>query len=69
MSDFFQAGPITTFTRLRDRPLVEVDEAIGRHTRQARAALLVPCLVGEMERPALARICDEVSQLPYLDAS
>lgn len=68
MGDFFQAGPITTLTRLAERPLVELDETIARHTRQARAALLIPCLVGEMERPALARICDEVSQLPYLDA-
>ena len=68
MSDFFQAGPITTLTRLSERPLVEMDEAVARHTRQARAALLVPCLVTELERPALARICDEVSQLPYLDA-
>ncbi|HTS02337.1 MAG TPA: glycosyl transferase [Thermoanaerobaculia bacterium] len=68
MSDFFQAGPITTLTRLKERPLVELDEAIARHTRLARAALLIPCLVDEMERPALARICDEVSQLSYLDS-
>ena len=52
MSDFFQAGPITTLTRLSERPLVEMDEAVARHTRQARPALLVPCLVTELERPA-----------------
>jgi glucosyl-3-phosphoglycerate synthase len=68
VSDFYQAGPITTLTRLTQRPLVEIDEAIARHTRRARAALLMPCLVTELERPALARICDEVSQLPYLDS-
>ena len=68
MSDFYQAGSITTLTRLADRPLVELDEAVARHTRRARAALLIPCLVTELERPALARICDEVSQLPYLES-
>ncbi len=68
MSDFYQAGPIMTLTRLAERPLVELDEAIGRHTHRARAALLMPCLIDELERPALARICAEVSQLAYLDS-
>ena len=67
MSDFFQAGSITTLTRLGSRPTRELDEAIARNVSRAHAALLVPCLVSELERPALARICDEVSQLPYLD--
>ena len=67
MSDFLQGGGITTLTRLGQRPLVELEDAISRHTRRTRAALLVPCLVDEMDRPALARICDEVAKAPYLD--
>lgn len=67
MSDFHQSGPVTTLTRLGSRPLVEIEEAVARHTRRARAALLIPCLVSEMDRPALARICDEVKQSPFLD--
>ncbi len=67
MSDFFQGGPVTTLTRLGARPLVELEEAITRYTHRNRAALLIPCLVSELERPALARICDEVAQAPYLD--
>ncbi len=67
MSDFAQTGPITTITRLGNRPLVELEDALVRHTRRAKAALLVPCLVSELERPALVRICDEVAKVPYID--
>lgn len=67
MSDFHQHGAITTLTRLGNRPLVELEDALSRHTRRNRAALLIPCLVSEMERPALARICEEIAKVPYLD--
>jgi glucosyl-3-phosphoglycerate synthase len=67
MADFHQLGNISSLTRLGSRPLVELEDAISRHTRRNRAALLIPCLVTEMDRPALARICDEVAQAPYLD--
>ena len=67
MSDFFQSGSITTLTRLGERPLVELDDAIGRHTRRNRAALLIPCLLTELDRPALAGICDEIAKTPFLD--
>lgn len=67
MSDFAQYGPITTLTRLGSRPLVEMEDALVRHTRRNKAALLMPCLVSEMERPALGRICDEIAKAPYLD--
>ncbi len=67
MSDFAQNGIVTTLTRLGNRPLVELEDALVRHTRRNRAALLIPCLVSELDRPALARICDEISRAPYLD--
>ncbi len=67
MSDFHQSGSITTLTRLGSRPLVEMEDAITRHTRRNRAALLIPCLLTELDRPALAQICDEVAKVPYLD--
>ncbi len=67
MSDFLQTGSLTTLTRLGARPTHELEEAIARHTRRNRAALLVPCLVTEMDRPALLRICDQLSDVPYLD--
>ena len=67
MADFQQAGSITTLARLGTRPTAELEEAIARYTRRRRAALLIPCLVSELERPALARICDEVAAIPYLD--
>ena len=67
MSDFAQFGPITTLTRLGSRPLVELEDALVRHTRRNKAALLIPSLVSELERPALARICEEIAKVPYLD--
>jgi glucosyl-3-phosphoglycerate synthase len=67
MSDFQQQGPITTLTRLGARPLVELEDAIARYTRRNRAALLIPCLITELDRPALAQICDEVAKAPFLD--
>jgi glucosyl-3-phosphoglycerate synthase len=67
MSDFHQAGPFATLARLGSRPLVELEDAIVRYTRRSRAALLIPCLVTEMDRPALARICDEIAGARYLD--
>jgi glucosyl-3-phosphoglycerate synthase len=67
VSDFHQSGPVTTLSRLGARPLVEIEEAVARHTRRYRAALLIPCLVSEMDRPALLRICDEIRESPFLD--
>ena len=67
MSDFAQYGPITTLTRLGNRPLVELEDALVRHTRRNKAALLIPSLISELERPALLKICDEIAQAPYLD--
>ena len=67
MSDFHQTGTVTTLQRLGERPLVELEDAIVRATRRSRAALLIPCLIDELERPALLRICDEIAQVPYLD--
>lgn len=67
MSDFCQFGPITTLTRLGNRPLKELEDAVGRHTRRNKAALLIPCLLTELDRPALARICDEIAKASYLD--
>lgn len=67
MTDFFQAGPITTLTRLGDRPVEALEDAVSRHTRRNRAALLIPCLVSEMDGPALGPICDQLAKVPYLD--
>ena len=46
---------------------MELEDAIARYTRRNRAALLIPCLVSELERPALARICDELSEARFLE--
>jgi glucosyl-3-phosphoglycerate synthase len=46
---------------------VELEDAIVRHTRRNKTALLVPCLVSELERPALLKICEELAMVPYLD--
>lgn len=67
MSDFAQSGPIATLTRLGERPVDELEQGISRHTRRNKAAVLIPSLVTEMDRPALAGICDVLRTVPYLD--
>ncbi len=67
MSDFLQSGPVATLTRLGHRAVDELEDAITRHTRRNRAALLIPCLVTEMDGPALGPICNELAKVPYLD--
>ncbi len=67
MSDFAQTGVIATLTRLKERPLQELEDSLFEYTRRDRAALMIPCLVSEMDRPALARICDELRNTRYLD--
>jgi glucosyl-3-phosphoglycerate synthase len=67
VSDFFQNGVITTLHRLGS-PSHEVLEAeLRTHSRTNPVALVIPCLITELERPALAAIVQELSRIDYLD--
>jgi glucosyl-3-phosphoglycerate synthase len=66
MSDFHQSGPITALPRLVGRPVEELEAEIGQLVGKFPAALVIPMIPGEMDRPALGRIVDELAQTSYL---
>lgn len=67
MSDFFQNGNITTLHNLTDRNLSELEWDLVNFSRQKPMALILPSLFSELEGEALARILDELEQVPYLN--
>lgn len=68
MSDFHQAGVVTTLHRLRDRPIEEIEASIRALIPKFPISLVIPMIPSEMERPALAGILDELCQVDYLDS-
>jgi glucosyl-3-phosphoglycerate synthase len=68
MSDFQQSGPVTAMPRLLARPVEDLEKQIAALTPKFPVALVVPMIPSEMERPALARILDELCQVEYLDS-
>jgi glucosyl-3-phosphoglycerate synthase len=67
MSDFHQSGPVTALPRLVDRPVDEMEARIRALSRRFPVALVLPMVPDEMDRPALAGILRELSQVSYLD--
>ena len=67
MSDFFQNGVITTLHRLGRAADEKLDAELFRHTRTNPVSLIIPCLITELERPAIARIVETLSRVEYLD--
>jgi glucosyl-3-phosphoglycerate synthase len=68
LSDFHQAGVVTTLHRLRDRPIEEIEASIRALIPKFPISLVIPMIPSEMERPALAGILDELCQVDYLDS-
>lgn len=66
MSDFHQWGPVTALPRLRELPVGELESKIATLTPKFPVSLVIPMIPAEMERPALAGIVDELSQVTYL---
>ena len=68
VSDFHQNGLVTSLPRLRDRPLEELENHILRLSPKFPVSLVLPMVPDEMDRPALARIRDELREIRYLDS-
>jgi glucosyl-3-phosphoglycerate synthase len=68
MSDFQQFGPVTSLPRLLSQPVEELEALILALTPKFPVSLVIPMIPSEMERPALARILAELSQVTYLDS-
>lgn len=67
MSDFHQFGPVTALPRLVARPVEDLESAIARWIGRFPVALVIPMVPGEMERPALTGIVNELTHVSYLD--
>ena len=68
MSDFHQFGPVTALPRLTSRPVEELEARVQQFSRRFPVALVIPMLPAEMDRPALAGILKELSQVRYLES-
>ena len=66
MADFHQTGVITSLHRLGKIDLGRLENELVRHTRERPVALVLPSLYSEIHGPALKRIVEELSRVPYL---
>ncbi len=66
MSDFHQAGPITTLHKLGRLLPDEMNEKIGKFAERRPVALILPSLITEMDGEALPRILKALKSVKYL---
>ena len=66
MSDFAQAGLITTLQRLNDTHLDALESELIEAGQERRIGLILPCHASELERPALSGIVRELSTAAWL---
>jgi glucosyl-3-phosphoglycerate synthase len=66
MSDFKQTGPIATLHLLGERDMFMVEREIEEATRTRPIALVLPCLISEMDGSALKVIMSALESVDYL---
>ncbi len=66
MSDFQQSGPISTLHLLGERNLWAIEKEIEEASRARPIALVLPCLITEMDGPALKVIMSALESINYL---
>jgi len=66
VGDFYQHRLFTTLHRLARWPLVELEAQLAASPRARQMALLLPSLASEMDRPALARIVEQLRDVEYI---
>ena len=66
MADFHQTGVISTLHRLGEPNLQRLERELLDYSPQRPIALVLPSLYAEIQGPALKRIVDELSRVPYL---
>jgi len=66
MADFHQTGVITTLHRLGDQPTPLLEKQLMAHAASRPIALVLPCLYGELDGPALPGIIETLRGVPYL---
>ena len=66
MADFHQTGVITSLHRLGEPDLDRLEAELARYAEERPIALVLPSLYAEIHGPALKRIVEELSHVPYL---
>ena len=66
MADFHQNGNIATLHNLRTRSVDDLTYELVTFSETRKITLVLPCLFSELEGPALEKIVDELSEVPYL---
>lgn len=66
MGDYHQFGPITTLHKLSARSIDSLEADLVSWSLSRPMALVIPALYSELEGPALEKIVDEISKVPYL---
>src|SRR5690606_39607940 len=66
MGDFHQNGVITTLHNFSQRSLEDLERELCGYSGIRPMALVIPSLYSELEGPAIGRIIDELSKVPYL---
>lgn len=69
MADFYQTGVVATLHRLGANKLERLERELERFTIADPVALVLPCLVDELDRPALPRIVDHLRRVHYVDTT
>jgi glucosyl-3-phosphoglycerate synthase len=67
MSDFHQFGPVTAIPLLAARDPEEMEERLEELTERFPVSVVIPMIPSEMDRPALARMLDELCQVNWID--
>ena len=67
MSDFHQFGPVTAIPLLVSRDPEEMEQRLEELAQRFPVSLVIPMIPSEMDRPALARILDELCKVRWLD--
>ncbi|MCZ6877613.1 MAG: glycosyl transferase [Acidobacteria bacterium] len=67
MSDFHQAGMISTLHRLGNADPESLEKELLEHVETRPIALVLPCLYSELEGDAVPVIVEELKKVEYLD--
>ncbi len=67
MSDFFQNGVITTLHRLGNEPLEAIEARLQAFRAANRVGLVIPCLISELDGPAIGPIVQSLTKAGYLE--
>ncbi|MBH0209924.1 MAG: glycosyl transferase [Nitrospira sp.] len=67
MSDFYQNGVVTVLHRLGQPNTEQLEQELERYAKTTPIALVLPSLYAELERPALKRIVDILSEVRYIN--